>query len=115
MHTRATFNQSLIIGGICLLTLSMVQILPALPNQETNVSLETAVQTALRENAALNAMRKKVRVARARIAGIALLDNPKLETEFAGGTGLRQGFELTQTFQLGGATRTSETDCWNAS
>ena len=33
---------------------------------------------------------------------MALLNNPELETEFAGGTDLEQGFELTQTFQLGG-------------
>lgn len=41
-------------------------------------------------------------MARARIDGIALLRNPELETEFAGGTNGNQGLELTQSFQLGG-------------
>ena len=31
-----------------------------------------------------------------------MLENPRLETEFAGGAGFAQGFELIQTFQLGG-------------
>ena len=80
----------------------MVQISPALSNEESRVSLEIAIQTALRENPKLNIIREKVKVARARVEGIALLGNPKLETELAGGTNFVQGFELTQTFQLGG-------------
>ena len=105
MRTRATLNHSLIIGGICLLTLSMVCIPPALSNGESRISLEIAIQTALRDNPELNTIREKVKVARARVEGIAFLDNPELETEFAGGTGFEQGFELTQTFQLGGQRR----------
>ena len=101
MHTKLTFNHIFTIVGICLLT-SMVQISPALSNEESRVSLEIAIQTALRENPKLNIIREKVKVARARVEGIALLGNPKLETELAGGTNFVQGFELTQTFQLGG-------------
>lgn len=102
MRTRATFNHSLIVGGICLLALSILQIPPAFSNGESRISLEIAVQTAMRENPEINAIREKIKVARARIEGIAILDNPKLETEFTGGAGQAQGFELTQTFQLGG-------------
>ena len=80
----------------------MVQISPALSNEESRVSLEIAIQTALRENPKLNIIREKLRVAHARIEGIALLGNPKLETEFAGGIDGDQGLELTQSFQLGG-------------
>jgi cobalt-zinc-cadmium efflux system outer membrane protein len=86
---------------MCLLT-STVQIPHAFSNEESRVSLEIAIQTALRENPKLKAIREKVKVARARVEGIAPLGNPELETEFAGGTGFEQGFELTQTFQLGG-------------
>ena len=105
MRTRTTFNHSFMICVICLLVMSMVHIPPALSNGESRISLEIAVQTALRENPQLNAIREKVKVTRARLEGIALLDNPKLETEFTGGERLRQGFELTQTFQLGGQRR----------
>ena len=101
MHTKLTLNHIFTIVGICLLT-STMQIPHALSNGESEVSLEIAIQTALRENPELNAIREKVKVARARVEGMALLNNPELETEFAGGTDLEQGFELTQTFQLGG-------------
>ena len=50
----------------------------------------------------LKAIREKLKVARARIEGIASFDNPILETEFAGGINGNQGLELTQFFQLGG-------------
>ena len=105
MRTRGTFNQSLIVGGVCLLALSMLQIPLAFSNGESRISLEIAVQTALRENPEINAIREKIKVARARIEGIAILDNPELETEFTGGTGFGQNFELTQTVQLGGQRR----------
>lgn len=101
MHTKLTFNHIFTMVGICLLT-STGQISFALSNEESRVSLEIAIQTALRENPKLNAIREKVKVASARVEGIALLENPKLETELAGGTDFAQGFELTQTFQFGG-------------
>ena len=101
MHTKLTLNHIFTIVGMCLLT-STVQIPHAFSNEESRVSLEIAIQTALRENPKLKAIREKVKVARARVEGIAPLGNPELETEFAGGTGFEQGFELTQTFQLGG-------------
>ena len=104
MYTKRKFNNIFMAVGICLLT-NVTQGLPAITSEEGKVTLESAVQTAVRENPELNAVRKKVEVARARVAGIALLDNPKLETEFAGGTDFKQGFELTQTFQLGGQRR----------
>lgn len=82
--------------------MSTMQIPSALSNGESGISLEIAIQTALRKNPKLNAIREKVKVARARVEGIALLKNPELETEFTGGAGFKQAFELTQTFQLGG-------------
>ena len=104
MYTKRKFNNIFVAVGICLLT-NVTQGLPAIASEKGKVTLESAVQTALRENPELNAVREKVEVARARVTGIALLDNPKLETEFAGGTDFKQGFELTQTFQLSGQRR----------
>lgn len=104
MYTKRKFNNIFILFGVCLL-INVVQIPFAIPSEESTVTLEIAVQTALRENPELNAFREKVKVARAKVDGITLLDNPELETEFAGGTGFRQGFELIQTFQLGGQHR----------
>ena len=75
---------------------------PAFSYEGGQVSLEVAIQTAMRENVELNLIRETLKVARARVEGIALLDNPKLETEFTGGINGNQGLELTQPFQLGG-------------
>ncbi len=102
MRTKTTFNQILIIAMIYLLVLSMVRIPSALSNEESRISLEIALQTALRENPELNAIREKLKVARAQIDGIALLGNPELETEFLGGPHAEQSFELTKAFELGG-------------
>ena len=107
MRTKLTFNPIFVIGIICLLALSMWQMPPAFSdeafsNKGGQVSLEVAIQTAMRENPELNVIREKLKVARARIEGIALLGNPELETEFAGGIDGNQGLELTQSFQLGG-------------
>ncbi len=66
------------------------------------MSLANAIETALRENPELNTIREKVKVARARIDGIALLRNPELETEFFGGASAQQRLELTKAFELGG-------------
>ena len=104
MYTKRKFNNLFVAVWICLLT-NVVQIPSAVPSEKDTVSLEIAVQTALRENPEMNAFRKKVKIARARVDGIALLDNPELETEFAKGKDFEQGFELTQTFQLGGQRR----------
>ena len=102
MSTKPIFNPIFGIGIIYLLTLSVWQISPAFSNEEAQVSLEMAIQTAMRENPELNTIREKLNVARARIEGMALFDNPELETEFAGGINGNQGLELTQSFQLGG-------------
>ena len=102
MRTQLTFNRIFVIGTICLLALSMWQMPSAFSSDGGQVSLEIALQTAMRENPELNAIRQKLKVARARIEGIAMFDNPELETEFAGGIDGTQGLELTQSFQLGG-------------
>lgn len=102
MRTKFTFNPIVVIVGICLSILSMVKVPSALSNREGTLSLEIAIETALRENPGLNVTREKVKVARARIEGIALLGNPALETEFVGGTHAEQTLELTKTFALGG-------------
>jgi len=107
LRTKLTFNSIFMMGIICLLALSVWQMPSAFSNEvfsneEGQVSLEVATQTAMRDNPELNVIREKLKVARARIEGIALLDNPKLETEFAGGIDSNQGLELTQSFQLGG-------------
>lgn len=82
--------------------LSMSQIPSAFSNEESKISLEIATETALRENPELKAIREKAKVARARLDGIALLGNPKLETELVAGADLEQKLELTKAFQLGG-------------
>ena len=102
MRTHPLFNPIFATGTICLLALSMWQMSPAFSNEGGQVSLEVAIQTAMRENVDFNVIREKLKVARARVEGIALLDNPKLETEFTGGIDGNQGLELTQPFQLGG-------------
>ena len=107
MRTKLTFNSIFMMGIICLLALSVWQMPPAFSNEVFSndggqVSLEVALQTAMRENPELNVIREKLKVAHARIEGIALLGNPELETEFAGGIDSNQGLELTQSFQLGG-------------
>lgn len=102
MRTKTAFNHIFIAIGICLSTLSMTQIPSAFSNEESRISLEIAIETALRENPELNVIRERVKVARARLDGIALLGNPELETEFLGGPHAEQSFELTKAFELGG-------------
>ena len=102
MRTKLTFNRVFVIGIICLLILSVWQLSPAFSNEAAQVTLEVAIQTAMHKNPALNVIRERLKVARARIEGIALLNNPEVETEFAGGIDGNQGLELTQSFQLGG-------------
>ena len=65
MYTKRKFNNIFVVVGIYLLT-NLAQIPFALPSEEGTVSLEIAIQTALRENPELNAVREKVKVARAR-------------------------------------------------
>ncbi|MDE0297906.1 MAG: TolC family protein [Candidatus Poribacteria bacterium] len=93
-------NRIVITTGIFLLM--TLQIPSAIPESETRITLESAVETALRENPMLDTIRKKIEVARVRLDGIALLGNPELETEFVGGTHSEQVFELSKSFQLGG-------------
>ncbi len=102
MRTKNTFNPILMIGGICLLTLSMVRIPSAFSDEENRISLEIAIEIALRENPGLNAIHEKIKVARARVDSIALLGNPELKTEFVGGANAEQKLELTKPFELGG-------------
>ena len=102
MRTKTTFNHIFMTVGMCLLTLFIGQIRSAFSNGERRISLEIAIKTALGENPELNVIREKIKVARARIDGIALLGNPELETEFLGGTHAERNLELTKTFQLGG-------------
>ena len=102
MRTKTSFTHIFMIVGICLLTLTIGQIPSAFSNGESRISLELAIETALRENPRLNAIREEVQVARAQLDGIALLGNPEFETEFVGGAHPTQKLELTKAFQLGG-------------
>ena len=99
---KPTSNHILMMVGIYLFILSIVQIPSTFSNAESRISLEIAIQTALRENPELSEIREKRKVAQAQIDGIALLSNPELETEFVGGIDGEQQLELTQSFQLGG-------------
>lgn len=70
--------------------------------QNEEIDLETAIQTAIRENSMLKVIQEKIKVAEAHLGGIALLSNPELETEFIGGDHAEQVIELTKTFEFGG-------------
>lgn len=90
--------------GMCLFTFNVFPITVfAVQNEEIN--LETAVQTALRENPALKAIREKVKVEQAQLDDLALLSNPELESEFIGGDHGEQVLELNKAFELGGQRR----------
>ena len=102
MRTKTSFNHIFIIIGMCLLVSIIGQIRSAFSNGEGRISLEIAIETTLRDNPELNVIREKVKVARARQDGIALLGNPELETEFLGGPHAEQRLELTKAFQLSG-------------
>ena len=102
MHTKTTFTHIFMRVGVYLLIVFIGQIPSAFSNGEGGISLEIAIETALRENPELNVIRGKIKVARAHVDGIALLGNPELETEFIGGAHAEQKLELTKTFQLGG-------------
>ena len=97
---KAACNHIFIMAGIFLVI--TLQIPSAISDAETKITLESAVQTALRENPKLATIRKKIEATRFRLNGIALLGNPELETEFVGGTHSEQVFELSKSFQLGG-------------
>ena len=97
---KAACNHIFIMAGIFLVI--TLQIPSAISDAETKTTLESAVQTALRENPKLATIRKKIEATRFRLNGIALLGNPELETEFVGGTHSEQVFELSKSFQLGG-------------
>lgn len=99
MKIRSSVTITII--GMCFLTLYILPInVSAVQNEEVN--LETAIQTASRENPGLKAIRKKVKVAQVQVDGIALLSNPELESEFIGGDHGEQKLELTKSFELGG-------------
>ena len=99
---RVSCNHVIKIVGVFLLIFSAWQIPPAFSDAASRISLETAIQAALRENPELGTIHEKVKVARARLNSIALLGNPELETEFIGGLDGGQVLELSKSFQLGG-------------
>ena len=97
---KAPCNRIIMMTGTFLFMVSALQI--PISDAETAITLESAVQTALRDNPELGTIREKIEVARARLNGIALLGNPDLKTEFVGGTHSEKIFELSKSFQLGG-------------
>ena len=99
---KAASNHIFIMVSMYLLIASTVQIPPAFSEGESKISLEIAIQTALREYPELSVIREKLKVAHARINGIALLGNPELETEFVGGMDGEQVIELSKSIELGG-------------
>lgn len=99
MKTRLSFTITTI--GMSILSFIVLPI-TIFASQNEEVNLETAIQTALRENPSLKAVREKIKVAQAQLDGIALFSNPELESEFIGGSHAEQTLELTKTFELGG-------------
>lgn len=99
---KFTSNHVAMMVGVYLLVLSTPQIPHAVSKAANEISLDIAIQTALRENPELSAIREKSEVALARIDGIALFGNPELATEIVGGIDGKQELELSKSFQLGG-------------
>lgn len=99
---KFTSNHVAMMVGVYLLVLSTPQIPHAVSKAESEISLDIAIQTALRENPELSVIREKSKVALAQIDGIALLGNPELSTEIVGGIDGKQELELSKSFQLGG-------------
>ena len=60
MRTKTTFNPIFMKVGICLLILGMPQIPSAFSNEESKISLEIAIETALRENSELNSCKRPI-------------------------------------------------------
>jgi len=87
--------------GMYIITLNVLPI-PVFAAQTEEINLENALQTAVRENPALNVIRERVKVAKVELNGIALLSNPELGTELIRGNHGEQVVELTKTFELGG-------------
>lgn len=66
------------------------------------ITLESAIQSAMQQNPVLKVYQEKVNVAQAQLDGIALLSNPELESEFIVGEHAEQVYELTKSIELGG-------------
>ena len=99
MKIRMRFTITII--GICFITFIVLPIaVSAAQNEE--ITLEAAIQAALRDNPALKAIREEVKVTQAQLDGIPLLSNPELESEYVSGLHSEQIFELSKTFELGG-------------
>ena len=86
--------------GICVLGLNFVRIPATFAVEE--LTLDVAIQTALTLNPELKAIREKINVTQAQLDGIALLGNPEIETEVAGGIPGDQTYELAKSFELAG-------------
>ena len=97
---KTSCNHIIMTAGIFLLL--TLQMPPAISDVDTRITLGSAIQTALRENPELGAIREKIEVARAGLNGIALIGNPEMETEFVGRLNGEQTLELSKSFQLGG-------------
>lgn len=100
MRVRDRLVQTFWVMGIGVLGLNFVRIPTTLAVEE--FTLDVAVQTALTLNPELKAIREKINVTQARLDGIALLGNPEIETEVAGGIPGDQTYELTKSFELAG-------------
>lgn len=94
-------RRTYLIIGICFLAFIVLPITVSVAESE-EVTLEAAIQTALRDNPVLKAIREEVKVAQAQLDGIPLFSNPELESEYVSGLHSEQIFELSKTFELGG-------------
>ncbi len=99
MKNRLSFTINII--GMCIVAFYLLPF-TTIASQKVEINLETALQTALRDNHSLKLIREKVKVAQAKYDGIALLSNLELETELLGGNNSEQIVELSKTFELGG-------------
>ena len=99
MNNRLSYT----ITFICMCIFVFYSSLNALfADSHEEMTLESAIKTAMQENPALKALREKVKVTQAQLDGIALLSNPELESELIGGVHSEQVLEITKSFELGG-------------
>lgn len=85
---------------------SLISLLtPVSADMNDEISLEMAIETAVKQNYTLRTILEKVKIAQEEYKGIPLLSNPELESEFIGGIQGVQKFEIFKSFELGGQRR----------
>ncbi|RKU27083.1 hypothetical protein C6497_12355 [Candidatus Poribacteria bacterium] len=78
---------------------------PVSADMNNEISLERAIETAIKQNYTLRSIYEKVKIAQEEYNGIPLLSNPELESEFIGSIQGEQNIEIIKSIELGGQRR----------